>query len=117
MVRVFRLVRVTPKTQSAPQRLHRAVNSGKKEDMRFPFRFAAAYRLPALAVRVTPITSYVDVGDTERTGGFAFLETAGPPHLSFSDLLLDPTGRIEHPGATLTVAEPPALVAALERAS
>ena len=127
--------------------------------MRFPFRFAAAYRLPALAVGVTPITSYVDLGDTEllvrfgpwrlrtplanvtgteRTGGFAFLKTAGPPHLSFSDhgvtfatngddavcvrfaepvRLLDPTGRITHPGATLTVAEPPALMAALERAS
>lgn len=123
--------------------------------MRFPFRFAPAYRLPALAVGVTPATAYVEVSGTEllvrfglwrlrtelaniegseRTGGFAFLKTAGPPHLSFTDrgvtfatnaddavcvrfhepvTVLDPTGRIRHPGATLTVADPAALLAAL----
>ena len=123
--------------------------------MRFPFRFAASYRLPALAVGVTPATAYVEVTDTElhvrfglwrlrtprsnvasveRTGGFAFLKTAGPPHLSFTDkgvtfatngddavcarfvdpvVVLDPTGRIRHPGATMTVADPAALADAL----
>jgi hypothetical protein len=126
--------------------------------MRFPFRFAPSYRLPALAVGVTPATAYVEVTGTgllvrfglwrlrteltniegvERTGGFAFLKTAGPPHLSFGDkgvtfatngddavcvrfhqpvTVLDPTGRIRHPGATLTVADPPALLAALGNA-
>ncbi len=124
--------------------------------MRFPFRFATAYRLPALAVGVTPRTAYVDVTGTElvvrfglwrmrtaltnvagveRTGGFAFLKTAGPPHLSFADhgvtfatngddavcvsfhepvRLLDPTGRLKHPGATLTVADPESLLATLQ---
>ena len=124
--------------------------------MRFPFRFAAAYRLPALAVGVTPMTAYVDVtgteltvrfglwrlstplsnvAGTEQTGDFGFLKTAGPPHYSFADQgvtfatngddalcvrfhepvrLLDPTGRIRHPGATLTVAEPQMLQDALE---
>ena len=124
--------------------------------MRFPFRFAAAYRLPALALGITPMTAYVDVTETElavrfglwrlrtplsnvagteRTGEFAYLKTAGPPHYSFADSgvtfatngddalcvrfhepvrLLDPTGRITHPGATLTVAEPQMLQDALE---
>ena len=123
--------------------------------MRFPFRFAATYRLPALAVGVTPMTAYVEVGEddlfvrfglwrlrtgitniagAQRTGGFAYLKTAGPPHLSFTDkgvtfatngddavcvrfhepvTVLDPTGRVRHPGATLTVAEPEALLATL----
>ena len=120
--------------------------------MRFPFRFATSYRLPALAFGVTPMTAYVDVtetellvrfglwglrteltniADAERSGGFAFLKTAGPPHLSFTDKgvtfatngddavcvlfhdpvrVLDPTGRVRHPGATLTVADPDAFL-------
>ena len=70
-----------------------------------------------------------------ETGGFRFLKTAGPAHLSFADRgvtfatngdraacvrfhepvrAIDPTGLIRHPGATLTVADPPALIAALE---
>ncbi len=123
--------------------------------MRFPFRFAPAYRPAALVVGVTPGTAYVDVTGTEllvrfglwrlrttltnlagaeRTGGFGFLKTAGPPHLSFADRgvtfatngddavcvrfrepvkVLDPTGRLRHPGATLTVAAPEALLAHL----
>lgn len=123
---------------------------------RFPFRFAPAYRLPALLFGVTPGTARVEVDDTElrarfgpwslrtpltnvasveRTGGFQFLKTAGPAHLSFADhgvtfatngddavcvcfhepvRVLDPTGRLRHPGATFTVADPPALLAALE---
>ena len=124
--------------------------------MRFPFRFAATYRLPALAVGVTPMTAYVGVGEAElvvrfglwrlrteltniagaqRTGGFAYVKTAGPPHLSFADkgvtfatnsedavcvrfhdpvTVLDPTGRVRHPGATMTVADPEALLATLD---
>ena len=70
-----------------------------------------------------------------RQAGSSFVKTAGPAHLSFSDRgvtfatngdravcvrfhqpvrALDPTGLIQHPGATFTVADPPALIAALE---
>ena len=126
------------------------------EPRRFPFAFATAYRLPGLLFGVTPLTAWVEVDDaelrvrfgpwslrtprsnvagTQATGGFAFLKTAGPAHLSFTDRgvtfatngdravcvtfhepvsAIDPTGRIRHPGATLTVADPSALVRALE---
>ena len=71
-----------------------------------------------------------------RTGGYAWLKTAGPPHLSLVDrgvtfatngdrgvcLMLrdpvpgiDPTGRIRHPGVTLTVADPDGFEEALRR--
>jgi hypothetical protein len=124
-------------------------------DERFAFRFARAYRLPALVVGVTPATAYVRVADAvvtvrfgpwklktpldnvtghEFTGGFAYLKTAGPPHLSFADRgitfatnseqalcirfaeavkVLDPTGSLRHPAATLTVADPHRLAAVL----
>lgn len=114
---------------------------------RFPFGFAASYRLPALLFGITPTTAWVEVVDeqlkvrygpwslstplanvigSEITGGFSFLKTAGPPHLSFSDRGvsfatngdralcvqfqqpvkgIDPTGRILHPGATMTVTD------------
>lgn len=123
---------------------------------RFDFAFAPTYRLPALAFGILPATTWVEVDDdelrcrfgpwslrtprsniasTEESGGFAFLKTAGPAHLSFSDRgvtfatnphravclsfhtpvrAIDPTGLIRHPGATLTVADPVALIAALE---
>lgn len=123
--------------------------------MRFAFRFARSYRPLALAFGVTPATAYVEVGDgllrvrysvwrletpltnvagTERTGGFTWLKTVGPPHLSLADRgvsfttngdaalcvhfhdpvkVLDPMGRLRHPAATLTVADPEALRAAL----
>ena len=126
------------------------------EPRRFPFAFATAYRLPGLLFGVTPLTAWVEVDDselrarfgpwslrtprsnvagTQETGGFAFLKTAGPAHLSFTDRgvtfattgdraacvtfhepvrAIDPTGRIRHPGATLTVADPSALIRALE---
>jgi hypothetical protein len=79
----------------------------------------------------TPRTNVVS---TQETGGFGFVKTAGPAHLSFSDhgvtfatnrdravcvlfqepvRAIDPTGRIRHPGATFTVADPPALIHAL----
>jgi len=121
----------------------------------FPFAFAASYRLPALLFGITPRTASVRVEESElrvrygpwslRTplanvagvepaGGFAFLKTAGPPHLSFSDrgvsfttngdralcvrfhqpvAGIDPTRLIKHPGATLTVADPEGLAEAL----
>ena len=122
---------------------------------RFPFAFTRAYRLAALPFGITPRSAYVEVaGDelrvryglwslrtplgniesTELTGGFTFLKTAGPPHLSFADRgvtfasngdralcvqfrepvpAIDPTKRIVHPGATLTVADPEGLREAL----
>ena len=82
----------------------------------------------------TPVANLAGV---EVSGGYALLKTAGPPHLSFSDrgvtfatngdaaLCLrfatpvpgiEPTGRLRHPGATLTVADPAALAAALDAA-
>jgi hypothetical protein len=123
---------------------------------RFPFRFARAYRLPALVFGVVPATTWVEVDDEQlrarfgpwslrtpltnvaevrETGGFHFAKTAGPAHLSLADhgvtfatngahaacvlfhepvKAIDPTGRLRHPGATFTVADPPALIAALE---
>lgn len=121
---------------------------------RFPFSFAASYRLPALAFAITPLTSAVEVDEElrvsfgpwrlrtpvanvvgcELSGGFSLLRTAGPVRLSLSDhgvtfatnpdravcvrfgepvRVLDPTGRLRHPGATLTVADPEGLAAAL----
>ncbi len=122
---------------------------------RFPFAFAAAYRLPALVFGITPVTAYVELDDVdlrvrfgpwslrtprsnvagaELSGDYGFVKTAGPPHLSFTDrgvtfatngeqgvcvrfheLVrgIDPTGRIRHPGATMTVADPAGLAAAL----
>ena len=123
---------------------------------RFAFRFDPAYRVPALLFGVLPSTAWVEVDDEElrarfgpwslrtpranvasasETGGFGFLKTAGPAHLSFTDRgvtfatngdratcvlfhepvkAIDPSGLIRHPGATFTVADPPALIAALE---
>ena len=124
---------------------------------RFPFAFAPSYRLPALLFGITPVTTYVEVDDlalrvrfgpwslrtprsnvagVDLTGGYAFVKTAGPPHLSFRDRGvtfatngdrgvcvrfhervqgIDPTGRILHPGATMTVADPDGLAALLDR--
>lgn len=124
---------------------------------RHHFAFAPAYRLPALLFGITPRTTWVDLDDqqltvrygpwslrtslgnisgVERTGGFAWLKTAGPPHLSFSDrgvsfttnaddavclrfarpvAGIDPTRRIKHPGATLTLQDVPGFITELER--
>lgn len=124
---------------------------------RFSFEFAASYRLPALVFGITPRTAWIDVADdhlkvrygpwslttplaniagTQLTGGFAFIKTAGPPHLSFSDRGIsfttngeravcmefhqpvkgiDPTGRILHPGATITATDVEGLRAAISR--
>jgi hypothetical protein len=76
-----------------------------------------------------------NVADAVETGGFAWLKTVGPPHLSFTDRgvtfatngdravcltfhepvkAIEPTGTIRHPGATFTVADPAAFLRALE---
>lgn len=75
----------------------------------------------------TPLSN---IDAVSRSGGFKFHRTAGPPHLSFvdhgitfatnrDDALcielsepvrgIEPTGRIRHPGVTLTVADVPGL--------
>ena len=80
-------------------------------------------------------TPRTNIASVQETGDFSFLKTAGPAHLSFADhgvtfatngdravcVLfhervrgIDPTGRLLHPGATFTVADPSALIAALE---
>jgi hypothetical protein len=72
----------------------------------FPFRFAAAYRLPALLFGVTDRSAEVCVEDailrirfgpwrvrtpvtnvvsTMHTGPFSLIKTMGPAHLSFAD--------------------------------
>ena len=88
---------------------------------------------PELRVRFGPWrlrTPIENITGVQRSGGFAYLKTVGPPHLSFTDKGvtfttngdaavclelrtpvkgIDPTGRIVHPGVTLTVADPDAL--------
>ena len=75
-----------------------------------------------------------NITGVEPSGDYSFLKTAGPPHLSFSDRGIsfatngrqglcvrfreavkgiDPTGRIRHPGATLTVGDTSGLARAL----
>lgn len=125
---------------------------------RFDFAFDPRYRIAGLPFGVLPATTWVEVGDgrlrarfswwtldtslanvagVERTGGYAFVKTAGPPHLSFTDRgvtfatngergvcvsfhrpvpAIDPTGTIRHPGATFTVADPDGFEAALRDA-
>lgn len=121
----------------------------------FAFAFAPSYRLPAAVLGIRPGTAEVvvdghelvvrfgpwrlrtpvaNIVDTQATGGFAWLKTASPPHLSFSDRgvtfatngdralcltfatpvpAIEPTGRLRHPGATVTVADPLALQSTL----
>ncbi len=83
-------------------------------------------------------TTLTNVRSAEVTGPFTFLKTAGPPHLSFADRGvsfatngeagvcvqfhtpvpgIDPTKRIQHPGATLTVEDLDGFLAALDRRS
>lgn len=124
----------------------------------FAFRFAPSYRAAALPFGVTPGSTGVLVEDDrlrvrfglwrldtplsnvsghQLTGGFGWLRTAGPAHLSLVDhgvtfatngdralcvqfhepvTVLDPTGRLRHPGATMTVADPEGLAAAIDAA-
>jgi hypothetical protein len=125
-------------------------------EQRFEFAFAPSYRLAALVFGVTPRTTSVTLGpgglharfgawrlrtpitniaSAETTGGFSWIKTAGPAHLSFADrgvtfatngdaavcltfhtavAGIDPTRLIRHPSATLTVADPTAFVTLLE---
>lgn len=81
-------------------------------------------------------TPLANVAGTTVTSGYAFHRTAGPAHLSLADRgvtfatnshrgvcvsflepvhAIEPTGVLRHPAATVTVADPEALVAALRR--
>lgn len=122
---------------------------------RFDFAFAPAYRLPALCFGIRPDTAHVvltddelrvrfgpwhlvtgldNIAGCEESGDFAWVKTAGPPHLSLRDRgvtfatngdralcvrfrepvpAIDPTRTIRHPGATLTVTRPDLLRQAL----
>ena len=81
----------------------------------------------------TPLSNITAV---EVTGPYGFIKTAGPAHLSFSDRgvtfatnglrgvcvrfqepvrVLDPTGHLRNPGATLTVADVDGLATLLRR--
>ena len=125
-------------------------------DATFPFRFTPAYLAAGAPFGITPATSGVrldqrglrvqygpwrlvaeldNIAGAVRTQDFAFLKTAGPPHLSFSDRGvsftpngdlaacltfhrpvkgIDPTGIIKHPGATLGVRDVDAFLHRLE---
>jgi hypothetical protein len=127
------------------------------DTLRFDFDWEPAYRRAAWLFGVTPRRAWVEVDDvqltvrfgwwtlsspldnvvgTDVTGPYAFVKTAGPPHLSLSDRGItfatngrrglcvsfrdpvpgiDPTRRIRHPGATLTVMDVEGLARALER--
>ncbi len=79
----------------------------------------------------TPLSN---VAGTQLSAGYAFHRTAGPAHLSFVDRgvtfatnsrqglcvsfdqpvhAIEPTGTLRHPAATVTVADPEGLAAAL----
>lgn len=113
----------------------------------FGIRPATAHAVLAddeLRVRFGPwsmVTGLDNIVDCELSGDFRWIKTAGPPHLSFSDRgvtfatngdaavcvrlrepvpAIDPTRRLLHPGATLTLARPhlfrEALLGAVDRA-
>lgn len=81
-------------------------------------------------------TALSNIADTQVSTGYAWHRTAGPAHLSLSDRgvtfattsrrglcvsfvepvrAIEPTGVLRHPAATVTVADPDALAAALGR--
>lgn len=118
----------------------------------FDFRFAPAYRRAAVIFGVTPGRAWVrvdhealnarfgpwrvrtplaNVADVQITGPYAYLKTAGPAHLGFTDRGLtfatngergalitfrrpvpgmEPTGLLRHPELTVTVADVEGLV-------
>lgn len=124
----------------------------------FAFRFDRRYVLPALAFGVTPRTARIVVSENQLrarfgpwhvstpltnianvsiTGPYAYLKTAGPARLTFSDRGLtfatngdrgvciefhepirgiEPTGRLRHPNLTLTAADCSGLATALRSA-
>ena len=129
------------------------------DTLRFEFDWRPSYRRAALLFGVTPRRAWAEVGDgrltvrfgwwtltspldnvtgTDVTGPYAFVKTAGPPHLSLADRGItfatngerglcvsfrdpvpgiDPTRRIVHPGATITVADVDGLARALGQPS
>ena len=126
---------------------------------RFDFDWRPSYRRAGRLFGVTPRRAWVEVDDvqltvrfggwtlssmldnvtgTDVTGPYAFVKTAGPPHLSLSDRGItfatngerglcvsfrdpvpgiDPTRHIRHPGATLTVVDVEGLAQALGRST
>lgn len=125
---------------------------------RFDFAWDRPYRIAGLLFGVTSTRAWVEVTPSELrvqygfwslrsalsniagvtvTDSYAFLKTAGPPHLSMSDRGIsfatngrrglcvafdqpvpgiDPSKRIKHPGATLTVEDIDGLAEALGHA-
>ncbi|WP_338750244.1 hypothetical protein [Janibacter alittae] len=123
---------------------------------RFEFAFSRAYRIAGMPFGVTPRTTWATLDDdglfvrfgpwrlrttvdniarADLSGGFAFIKTAGPAHLSLADRgitfatngaravclqfhrpvpAIDPGGVILHPNATLTPSDPEAFLATLE---
>lgn len=117
------------------------------DEKRFAFRFVPSYRRASRLFGVTPDKAWVEVdaqslrarfgpwrlttalaniSAVEITGPYAFLKTAGPAHLGFTDRGLtfasngergvlisfwqpvpgiEPTGRLRHPELTVTVAD------------
>ena len=132
-----------------------AAEAAVEEVRAFDFAFAPSYAAAGRAFGITPATATVEVGpqwlyvaygpwrlvtpvdnvaSAELTGGFTWLKTAGPPHLSLEDRgisfttngdralcltfhepvpSIDPTATITHPAATISVADPEALAEAL----
>lgn len=122
---------------------------------RFAFAWDPRYRRAARLFGITPARAWVDLDDEQLvarfgrwtvrtpranildatiTGPYAFLKTAGPPHLGITDRSLsfatngeagvcltfaepvggiEPTGRFTHPLLTVTVEDLEGLVAAL----
>ncbi len=122
---------------------------------RFDFAWERPYRIAGALFGITPRRAWVEVTPSELhvrygawtlrsalsnvtgvtvTDSYAFLKTAGPPHLSMSDRGIsfatngrrglcvafdqpvpgiDPSKRIKHPGATLTVQDLDGLAEAL----
>ena len=151
----YRLLAVPALRNLVGEARPRAVPGATDDVVAFPFAFTPPYAAAARPFGVTSRTASVEVGPrwlyvrygpwrllTPRsnltgatlTGGFSFLRTAGPPHLSFADrgvsftsngdralcltfrdpvTVLDPTGTLRHPGATLAVADPEGLAEAL----
>ncbi|NYF97795.1 hypothetical protein [Janibacter cremeus] len=122
---------------------------------RFAFAFSRAYRVAGLPFGVTPRTAWAAIDEDQlfvhfgpwrlrtalgniaqatTSGGFAFLKTAGPAHLSLADrgvtfatngdravclqfhtpvTAIDPMGLLTHPNATLTPSDREAFLLAL----
>lgn len=127
-------------------------SNGTDAPTRYDFAFAPSYRAAGLVFGVLPATTWAELGPAglrvrfglwrlqtgldniagaERSGGFSWIKTAGPAHLSFADRgvtfatngddavcvrfrtpvpAIDPTRTIRHPGATLTLSDPQAFL-------